>query len=79
MPKLHYPHGYAVRVRGAVFLKTPGGSRVLLLSCPGRATVTVRVSASGKSHSDCALKVVSNRRRTAPRHRRSRRSASFTG
>lgn len=73
---LHYPKGYAVAVSGAARI-SPGGASILrLISCPGVATVTVRVSARGRSVGGCAARTP---RPAAHRPARSRRAASFTG
>jgi endoglycosylceramidase len=80
IPALHYPRGYAVRVTGAVGVSKPRSATLRLRSCPGRTNVSVRVSAGGRSSSDCTLSGAA--RRHTPRgtgHPRHPVAPAFTG
>jgi endoglycosylceramidase len=81
VPGLHYPHGYAVRVSGAVAVSAPRASILRLRSCPGRRAVSVTVMPGGRSSSDCAARGAARRRSSRHRARRLGRSTrpAFTG
>jgi endoglycosylceramidase len=53
IPRLHYPDGYAVDVKGAQVISAPGSSLLTLESC-GTGPVTVRVTPSGGPSQSCS-------------------------
>jgi len=54
VPRLHYPHGYDVRVSGGDTLSLPGSTRLRIRTCTGRRRVTVTVvPGRGRFRADC--------------------------
>jgi endoglycosylceramidase len=84
VPALHYPHGYAARIKGASVVSAPHAAVLRLLSCPGRTRVTVRLTARGRTSTDCrAPGAITGTRRSARQRRSGRarrpRAPAFTG